>query len=418
MKSLAGFFLMRLRERLWLKPLAFCLFAVAAAFIAHLADFTDAGSLVPEIAPDIIEKLLSIMSASMLPIATFAVASMISAYNSASNSATPRVFPLIVADDVSKTALSSFIAAFIFSVVALIAVKSGLYGRVGNFTLFGMTLVMFAWVVAVFVRWVDSIARLGRMETTIVKLEDVSRDALEKRRRAPYLGGLPAGDGPESGEAVYGQDIGYIQHINMRALQEAAEDMDCRITLVSQPGTFAAPGRQLAYIHAAAGAEVDGARIAEAFLIDNDRTFDEDPRFGIIALSEIAARALSPGVNDPGTAISIIGSFVRLFAHWGRPLEEDEIDAPEFDRIHVPELSLMEMFDDAFIAIARDAAGMVEVGVRLQKAFLSLASIDNPQLQEKACFHAGQALERAERAMTHPGDIKRIRDLEERVRGA
>ncbi|MDA0663575.1 MAG: DUF2254 domain-containing protein [Proteobacteria bacterium] len=107
MKSLAGFFLMRLRERLWLKPLAFCLFAVAAAFIAHLADFTDAGSLVPEIAPDIIEKLLSIMSASMLPIATFAVASMISAYNSASNSATPRVFPLIVADDVSKTALSS-----------------------------------------------------------------------------------------------------------------------------------------------------------------------------------------------------------------------------------------------------------------------------------------------------------------------
>lgn len=411
MKSLVGFFMMRLRERLWLKPLAFCMLAVAAAFIAHLADFVEAGSLVPDIAPDIIEKLLSIMSASMLPIATFAVASMISAYNSASSSATPRAFPLIVADDVSKTALSSFIAAFIFSVVALIALKSGFYSRLGHFTLFVMTLVMFAWVVAVFVRWVDNIARLGRMATTISKLEDVCRDALGKCRLTPNFGGMPAEDGPEGGEAVYGSGIGYVQHINMRGLQDAAEEADCRVSLVSLPGTFAAPGRPLAYVHAPDGGEVDKSPIAEAFLIGSDRTFDEDPRFGIVALSEIAARALSPGVNDPGTAISIIGSFVRLFTHWARPLEEDETCELEFDRVYVPNLSLMEMFDDAFTAVARDGAGMVEVGIRLQKAFLSLASLENPEITKTVQHHAGQA-------MTLPADIERISELEERVRSA
>ena len=93
-----------------------------------------------------------------------------------------------------------------------------------------------------------------------------------------------------------------------------------------------------------------------------------------------AARALSPAVNDPGTAISIIGSCVRLFALWARPLDEDDAGDPEFDRVHVPGLSVSAMFDDAFTAIARDVAGMVEVGVRLQKAFLSLAWLDDPEI--------------------------------------
>lgn len=58
---------------------------------------------------------------------------------------------------------------------------------------------------------------------------------------------------------------------------------------------------------------VEMSQIARAFLIGDERTFDDDPRFGLVVLSEIASRALSPAVNDPGTAIDIIGTFVRLF---------------------------------------------------------------------------------------------------------
>ena len=54
--------------------------------------------------------------------------------------ATPRAFALVVADDVSKTALSTFIAAFIFSVIALVAIKSGAYGKAGLFSIFAMTI--------------------------------------------------------------------------------------------------------------------------------------------------------------------------------------------------------------------------------------------------------------------------------------
>ena len=109
------FFLNRVRERLWVRPLAFCLLSVAGAFLAKMVDNTIIGRFVPEINPESIEKLLSIIAASMLVISTFAVASMLSAYATASSTATPRSFSLVVSDDVSQYALSTFIAAFIFS---------------------------------------------------------------------------------------------------------------------------------------------------------------------------------------------------------------------------------------------------------------------------------------------------------------
>ena len=73
-------FLNRFRDRLWVKPLTVCLLSVALVFAAKLADSTTLEQIVPLISADSIESLLSIMAASMLVIATFSVASMVSAY--------------------------------------------------------------------------------------------------------------------------------------------------------------------------------------------------------------------------------------------------------------------------------------------------------------------------------------------------
>ena len=110
------FLLNRINERLWVRPLAMCVLSTAAVFLAKTADNTGIGQLVPAITPDSIETLLTIISTSMLVISTFAVASMVSAYASASSTATPRSFSLVIADDVSQNALSTFIGTFIFSV--------------------------------------------------------------------------------------------------------------------------------------------------------------------------------------------------------------------------------------------------------------------------------------------------------------
>lgn len=411
------FLISRIRERLWVKPLAMCVISIVAVFLVKAADYGDTPPFIPRISPETIETLLKIIAASMLVIATFSVGSMVSSYAAAGGTATPRSFPLIISDDVSQNALSSFIGAFIFSTVALIALLNGLYDTGGLFALFCLTLFVFAAVIVTFVRWVDCIARLGRLGNTIDKVEVATADAFKTRCRAPTLGGVPARPRPAGSVAIYGDVVGYVQRVDVANLQELAEEADLRLEVASLPGTFSAPGQPLAYIIGGTHVyeEAYTAKIIAAFEIGGERTFNEDPRFGLVALSEIAGRALSPAVNDPGTAIDIIGTFVRLFMLWDKPVDDDHKEPCIYDRVEVPELDMHDMFGDAFMAIARDGAGSVEVGIRLQKAFRSLRLARHSDMRDAAKKHSSLAMARAELALNFPDDLDVLRKLSSSV---
>ena len=225
----------RLSEKLWVKPLAIALLSIAAAFISKLADDSFLVDFVPKIEADVIETLLSVMASSMLVIATFAVSSMVSAYASASNVATPRSFPLVVRDDVSQNALSTFIGAFIFSIIALTAVKGNYFQEAGLFFVFVLTALAFAAVIFTLVRWIDRIARLGRLGATVDKVEKATAGAFKLRQREPSLCALPVPSVRKEGTPVYSPMVGHVQHINIAALQKVAEDTDSYIEVAALP---------------------------------------------------------------------------------------------------------------------------------------------------------------------------------------
>ncbi|MEO6422443.1 MAG: DUF2254 domain-containing protein [Candidatus Nitrotoga sp.] len=403
------FLLNRFRNRLWVKPLAVCLLSIGAAFVAKLADGTSLTQIVPEIAQDSIEALLSIMTASMLVIATFSVASMVSAYASAGTTATPRSFSVVIADDTSQNALSTFVGAFIFSVVALTAVKNDYYMMAGLFILFVLTMIIFGVVIMTFVHWVDCIARLGRLGSTIEKVEKVTAKALKRRQDAPSLRGVSVGT-QARGRALFAASVGYVQQIDVAALQSWAEEVQVRVVVAALPGTFVGPDRALAYVSTRPSdqTDIDYKRAVESFKIGGERRFDDDPRFGLVVLSEIAGRALSPGINDPGTAIAIVGTLLRLFTMWSEPATVEDEHTPKYDRVEVPEVSVRDMFDDAFTAIGRDGAGVVEVSVRLQKTLHSLASIGDSEMRDAAEHHSRLALKRAGIAMNIAEDLAAV----------
>ena len=401
------FFLKRLRNKLWFRPLIFCVLSIGAALIAHVAD----GSFVVEIAPKIekssLEDLLTNISGSMLVIAIFAVGSMLSAFSAASTTATPRSFKLVVADDVSQNALSVFIGSFIFSIVATVALKNGYYGEAGIFTLFVLTLLVFTGVILTFLKWVERISKLGRLGYTIKKVEEATAMAIWERLQEPFLGGTSIPQNKEIGSPIYSEQIGYVQHINIESLQRLATNHNTYITLNCIPGAFCSPDKPIAFISLSDNSlsTIDNENIRKAFIIDNSRSFQADPRFGLISLSEIASRALSPGINDPGTAIVIIGSHVRLFTAWVKGKQTDKTQKVKFDRIMVPEICLADMFDDAFRPIARDGASNLEVMLRLQKALISIAFVGNSVTKALAMEHSKQAFERAELALEYKHDL-------------
>lgn len=406
MRDRLRFLLNRLRERLWIKPLLTCLLSIAGVFLARVSDNMSLSFAVPDVSQQSIIELLKIIAASMLAIATFAVASMVAAYAAAGQVATARAFPLIIADDVSQNALSTFIGAFIFSVVGLSAAMNGYYERAGRCTLFVLMVLVMLIVVVTFVRWVDRIARLGRLGAIVAKVEQAAAAALERHSHAPLLGGAPITNAPP-GSPVYADTIGYVQRIDVAQLHAQALRCQVRVTVNMRPGTFANPSRPLCFLAPTGQHDLSAMRAAvqKAFVVGVERRFDEDPRFGLLALSEIACRALSPGINDPGTAINVLGSLHRLLAKPSWPVQPGPT---QWDRVAVPELAIDTLFDDAFNAIARDGAGKIEVAMRLQRHLGELGQ-SNASLRHSARRHANLGLARATQALDFPGDLVALR---------
>lgn len=402
------FLLFSFKEKLWIKPLGFCLLSLLAVFAAKIVDGTSLAEHLPKIEPDSVKTLLSIMASSMMVIATFSAGAMVNAYASASQSSTPRSLGLIISDDVSQNALSTFVGAFIYSAVALTAMSQGFYEQAGVFLLFCITCLAFAVVILTFIRWVDSVARLGRVESTTLKVEEATQRAIEQRIKTPCLGAIPAGDIKEQGSfAVQTSEVGYIQLIDLAKIQEWANNNDLFVNIAMLPGEFVTPEKNIAYVDK----DIDCEGLISAFSISSSRSFEADPRFGFIVLAEIASRALSPSVNDHGTAIGIVSSITRLMLLWSKPnknndktnkderaskhnkaaktsdkntceqpnhnkLDYDEAhyDKPKYDRISVPKISIHDIFDDAYTSIARDGAGNIEVAIRIQKSLQTLAA--------------------------------------------
>lgn len=398
----------RIRKHLWYRPILFCLISVAAALIAHQVDGTQLNNLVPIIKPKSIEGLLDILSSSMLVISIFAVASMVSAFSAASKTATPRSFKIIVTDDVSQYALSTFIGAFIFSIVATVAMDNGYYNQAGKFFLFLITLILFALVILTFLRWVDRISRLGRLGHTIVQVETIAKKSLSKYIKNPLLNGLPISGEFPNGKSVFSSSIGYVQNIYMADLQVLAKELDLKIRLNCIPGKFIHKNFAAALISSSQDVDMDEVtrKINKAILVGHSRNFDEDPRFGFIALSEIASRAMSSGINDPGTAIQIIGSHEKLFFLWNDEVEKSKENKVLYNRIEVPQNSMQDFFDDAFRPISRDGAENIEVMLRLQKALNSLETINNYEIKDVAFQYSKSAFYRAKLVIKFKEDLE------------
>ncbi|ART81375.1 hypothetical protein CBP31_00945 [Oceanisphaera profunda] len=403
------FTIQNLQEKLWIKPLGYAFLAVLAVLVSHFADSLPNQNTVPDISIETIEKLLTVISASMLGVATFAVASMVSAYASAGGSATPRAFTLIISDGLSQTALSSFIGAFIFSIVGIIAIKIGYFAVAGRFVIFLLTISIFAWVVVTFVRWVDNIARLGRMGNTIEKVDTATREAFQLWPRSAPLGGQPVDKIPEGGIDLFSEQFGFIRQIDTGRLNQWAKDNDAFIYLQSLPGAFIHPQRKLLTVQSvSANTELDMSDLLGAFDLGDRRTFGNDPRFGLIAMSEIGSRALSPGINDPGTAIDIVIRMSRIIRDWNSSLPDDELIEPELERVFVTPLDVNDVLEDSYAAICRDGVGSAEVGIWIQKSLAWLVQTEDPDLRNAACKWANLSFKRAQQEITFEHDLERV----------
>ena len=184
----SGFWLRERRNRLWVTPALASVVAVLLALAAAWVSRVVPEDTLPDIDRDTVQSLLTIVASSMLAVTTFSLSIMVSAFASAANGATPRATELVMGDEGTRSAIAMFLSAFIYAVVARVALGMGYYGGAGRFVLFLGTMGVLVMLLVTLVNWVKTLSTLGRMSNTLNKIEQAAEKALRTHWRAPLLG--------------------------------------------------------------------------------------------------------------------------------------------------------------------------------------------------------------------------------------
>ncbi len=412
MLSQLRWILRRTLRQAWVRVVGFAILAIVAVIATRLL-----GPYIPEewvdrIGADAVDQLLSILASSMLAVTTFSLSVAVSAFAAASSNATPRATRLLQEDHTTQNVLATFLGAFIFGLVGIILLKAGYFGGGGRLVLFAVTVVVIALVVAALLRWISHLMTFGRMGDTLDRVERATTAALKTRLSSPYLGGRPwMGPLPEDVQPLMPLEVGYVQHVDMSALDDVSTRLALPFHIQAMPGEFVHRATPLLYTRLQGLPEEDVKAMRAAFTCAHERTFDQDPRFGVSVLAEIASRALSPAVNDPGTAISVLGRLIRVLSQWDTPTTPDVTYAQLF----VQPLAAADVIADGFRPIARDGAGMVEVQCRLQEALTGLATRAPDVYGDAARAMSVEAVARAEHAGIQSEDLECIRAAADRL---
>ncbi|MDF8463761.1 DUF2254 domain-containing protein [Escherichia coli] len=335
-------------KKLWFRATLFAIVAIITALLSILFKSMIPESVSVKVGAEAVDNILNILASSMLAVTTFSLSIMVTAYGSATTNVTPRATRLVVEDVTTQNVLATFIGSFLFSLVGIIALNMGAYGERGRVILFIVTLVVIALILITLLRWIQHLTSLGSVE-----------------------------------------------YVDMVKLSKLLTNDPRHVYLVAQPGSFIHPSTPVLYLSQGQESSIS-TDLLETIIVSDVRSFAQDPRFCLSVMAEIACRALSPAVNDPGTAIDVIGRGVRILSAYAQN-KSDEIEV-KYPSVHVAPLQNNDLLEDFFSPVARDGASMREIQIRVLKG-LSMLSKGWPGIfAEAAQTLAFETLEHATRA--------------------
>lgn len=323
-------FLTWLRSRLWFIP---GMLAIAAALLAftlpgldRLVDRSVAISLSGILfsgGPDSARLVLSTIAASMLTVTGLVFTVTMLVLQLASAQLSPTVMRTFLRDRVNQSVLGFFIATFLYALLLLRDVRlstnaAAFVPSIAVTVAYLLVLVS----VGMFVVYIHHMAQSIRAATVLRSVGDETREAI--RRLYPEgVGDVPTPPVPSLPErpadavAVLDHLPGVITSVDEEALVDLATEHAISVELLHTVGDFVPTGAPLLRVWRLQGKgdeqadEIDEAQLplealARAIQTGTERAMTQDAAFGFRQIVDIAERALSPGINDPTTAVQAL----------------------------------------------------------------------------------------------------------------
>lgn len=277
--------------------------------------------------PDGARSLLSAIAGGMISVAGTVFSITIAAVVYASGSYGPRLLTNFMTDRGNQVSLGTFIATFVYALMTLRAIRQPDEAYGSGFVpelslLIGIALALVS--VGVLVFFLHHVPDSIRINNVVAGIGRRGLKEIAKRYPDERKNGVSDPKSPDDAlRPITAQEPGYVQVIDFTGLRRIAEESDATIALSVRSGDFVHAGVEIARV---GGDDLDGDALREFIAVGDDRTASQDVDYSLDELVEIALRALSPGINDPFTAITC---FHWLGAATGALAARDLARAPD-----------------------------------------------------------------------------------------
>jgi uncharacterized membrane protein len=368
-----------LRTNLWLVPaievcVAAALFACTYALdrAAYDGVFPVPGWAISG-GPDVARTVLTAIAAAVITVVGVVFSIVIVALTLTSTQFGPRMLRNFIRDRGTQLTLGTFVATFVYAVLALGSVGQGSHGPFVPHISVTVTLALMLADLAVLIYFLHHIARQIQLPEVIASIardlqqaiELQAGDSAESRANAAQASALIAGLGGGDG-VVSAPRSGYLQYVEHQTLVAIATEADAVIHVMFRPGHFIVAGQQYASVWPADAASVVVRELAAAHVTGPYRTLAQDVSFGVDQLVEICIRALSAAVNDTFTALTCIDwigdSLCKVAGRW-QPTRVYRDDAGAV-RVITTEATWERLVQRACDMIRQASAGMPAVMIR------------------------------------------------------
>ena len=255
--------------------------------------------------PDGAREVLSAITTSMITFTGLVFSITIVVLQLTSSQFSPRVLRTFLRDRQTQVSLGVFVATFVYAVMVLRTVDSSEEAQFVPAVATTVGVVLLLVSVGVFVGYIHHVATAIQVSSIVRAVGDETREVLDRRFSldAPPAGARP--DLPATPTAVVpARSLGVVRSVDEQALVAAARAADVVLLLRPALGQFVPEGSALLEVHGTG--PLDQETVTGAVLLGKDRTMEQDVAFGLRQLVDIAERALSPGVNDPTTAVQAL----------------------------------------------------------------------------------------------------------------
>ncbi|MFZ0614478.1 MAG: DUF2254 domain-containing protein [Desulfobacterales bacterium] len=383
----------RLKASFWFLPALIAGAAILLSFVTIAIDRLYLGqeglqlSWIYSGGPDGARTVLSVIAGSMITVAGVVFSITIVVLSLASSQFGPRLIRNFMNVKANQMVLGTFVATFIYGILVLRTVDASAGAKFVPSLSVSVAVVMSLLSLGVLIYFINSVSESIQAQHIIARVRD-DMDRAVKRIFPQKIGGGTDLDGPVERDyeipntcdsvacQVRAERSGYLQALDGEALMKIAVEHNLLIHLGHRPGDFIT--RHGVLVTVWPGDVVDenlSKKIHANFIVGSERTLDQDVEFAISQLVEIAVRALSPGINDPITAITCIdwlGAILCQLANLRLPPSHRHDEQGRL-RVISKTHTFEGLVDAAFNMIRQNSETVAAVSIHLLETIVTVA---------------------------------------------